>query len=64
MKNNMSSDNKIDNKIIMGVDNLYFKYKRNDDYIIREASFSVREGMLYGMAGRNSTGKSTLLKLL
>lgn len=64
MKNNMSNDNKIDNKIIMGVDNLYFKYKRNDDYIIRGASFSVREGMLYGMVGRNSTGKSTLLKLL
>lgn len=64
MEKDISVDNRIDNKIIMGVDNLYFKYKRKDDYIIRGASFSIREGMLYGMVGRNSAGKSTLLKLL
>ena len=64
MEKDISRDNRIDNKIIMGVDNLYFKYKRKDDYIIRGASFSIREGMLYGMVGRNSAGKSTLLKLL
>ena len=64
MDKDISRDNRIDNKIIMGVDNLYFKYKRKDDYIIRAASFSIREGMLYGMVGRNSAGKSTLLKLL
>lgn len=62
--NNIDNENKINNSVIMAADNLYFKYKRNDDYIIRGASFSVREGMLYGMVGRNSAGKSTLLKLL
>lgn len=56
--------NNINNKDIMSVKNLYFKYRRNDDYIIRDASFSIKEGMLYGMVGKNSVGKSTLLKLL
>lgn len=61
---NMANKNVDIGKDIMGVKNLYFKYRRSDDYIIREASFSIKEGMLYGMVGRNSTGKSTLLKLL
>ena len=67
VKNNDVKNNAADNsmgKIIMRADNLYFKYNRNEAYIIRKASFSIREGMLYGMVGRNSTGKSTLLKLL
>lgn len=51
-------------KAVMCVKNLYFKYRKSSDYIIRGASFSIKEGMLYGMVGRNSTGKSTLLKLL
>ena len=62
MKNNIN--NNINNMEIMSVKNLYFKYRRNDDYIIRDASFSIKEGMLYGMVGKNSVGKSTLLKLL
>ena len=35
MDKDISRDNIIDNKIIMCVYNLYFKYKIKDDYIIR-----------------------------
>lgn len=51
-------------KDIMRVENLYFKYRKRDGYVIKAAAFSIKEGMLYGMVGKNSTGKSTLLKLL
>lgn len=51
-------------KDVINVKDLYFRYSTSEEMVIRNANFSIKEGMIYGLVGRNSTGKTTLLNLL
>lgn len=46
------------------VDNVSFKWREGDPYIIRNASFTAHEGESVAFTGESCTGKSTLLKLI
>lgn len=44
--------------------NVYFKYGHNDDYVLRNVSFSLPKGKMIAIVGESGCGKSTILKLL
>ena len=39
-------------------------YKGNDFYSLKNANFTIEEGDIVGLVGKNGSEKSTLLKLL
>jgi ATP-binding cassette subfamily B protein len=45
-------------------DQIFFRYKPNQEPILRGISFTVQPGMFVGIVGRSGSGKSTLSKLL
>ncbi len=45
-------------------DQIFFRYRPNQEPILRGISFSVQPGMFVGIVGRSGSGKSTLSKLL
>lgn len=45
-------------------DQVFFRYRPNQEAILRGISFTVQPGMLVGIVGRSGSGKSTLSKLL
>ncbi|MEA5472438.1 peptidase domain-containing ABC transporter, partial [Spirulina sp. 06S082] len=45
-------------------DRVFFRYKANQEPIIRGISFTIQPGMFVGIVGRSGSGKSTLSKLL
>ncbi|KXT76026.1 ABC transporter ATP-binding protein [Streptococcus sp. DD12] len=49
---------------IIEVKNLGKRYRKNDFYSLKNASFVIEEGDIVGLVGKNGSGKSTLLKLL
>lgn len=46
------------------VNHLYKKYKESTDFALKDVSFSVREGEIYGILGPNGAGKTTLMSIL
>ncbi|HEY9744306.1 MAG TPA: peptidase domain-containing ABC transporter [Coleofasciculaceae cyanobacterium] len=45
-------------------DQIFFRYRPNQEPILRGISFTVEPGMFVGIVGRSGSGKSTLSKLL
>jgi ATP-binding cassette subfamily B protein len=45
-------------------DQVFFRYRSNQEPILRGISFTVEPGMFVGIVGRSGSGKSTLSKLL
>lgn len=45
------------------LENLSFRYNKKED-ILLNITTQINEGHIYGLLGKNGTGKSTLLKLL
>lgn len=45
-------------------DQVFFRYKPNQEPVLRGISFTVEPGMLVGIVGRSGSGKSTLSKLI
>jgi energy-coupling factor transport system ATP-binding protein len=41
---------------------VYFRYDRKNDFILRELNFSLGKGEFYALLGGNGSGKTTLLK--
>lgn len=46
------------------VDNLYYSYTNDDKYAIRDVSFQVEEGEVFGFLGPSGAGKSTTQGIL
>ena len=49
---------------IIEVKGLWKRYKGNDFYSLKNANFTIEEGDIVGLVGKNGSEKSTLLKLL
>ena len=49
---------------VIEMKNVWFRYEKEEPYILRELSLSVRRGEIFALLGGNGTGKSTLLRLL
>ncbi|HEX3077983.1 MAG TPA: ABC transporter ATP-binding protein [Lachnospiraceae bacterium] len=46
------------------VENLTFRYRKNQPNILNDISFHVKEGEIFGLLGPSGAGKSTLQKIL
>ena len=49
---------------IIEVVNLYKKYKQSTHFALKDLSFSVEKGEIFGMLGTNGAGKTTLMSIL
>lgn len=50
------------NKTLIDISNLHLSYNRGKSFILRDISFSLWEGEVLSIIGKNGTGKSSLLK--
>jgi len=48
----------------VSVKDLYYKYEKNQPYVLKGLSLEVRKGEIYGILGGNGSGKTTLLHLI
>lgn len=46
------------------VENVSFRYKNSDNYILNNISFKIKEGEIVAIIGKNGSGKSTFGKLI
>ncbi len=46
------------------IDQLYYKYKRAENYSLEDISFSIEENDKFGILGPNGAGKTTLISLI
>lgn len=61
----LNIENDINNKeVAIELKDVYFKYNRNDEPILRNASFKVYKGEIYSILGGNGSGKTTTLSLI
>ncbi|MEE0441607.1 MAG: ABC transporter ATP-binding protein, partial [Thomasclavelia sp.] len=49
---------------IYKIENLSFRYQKNQNYILKNISFKIEEGGFYLICGKSGSGKTTLLQLL
>ena len=49
---------------VIEVVNLYKKYKQSPHFALKDLSFSVEKGEIFGMLGTNGAGKTTLMSIL
>lgn len=54
--------NNISNPAPLSVQNLYCRYARQENYALRDISFTAKSGTITGVLGPNGAGKSTFLK--
>tara|TARA_A100001234_G_scaffold218354_1_gene227212 strand:+ start:325 stop:1950 length:1626 start_codon:yes stop_codon:yes gene_type:complete len=52
-----------DNKNMIDINEIDFKYFNNDDWTFKNLTFSIQKGLHYIVSGPNGSGKSTLLAL-
>lgn len=51
-------------KILLQTDNLCFKNKNEQHWLLEKIAFLVKSGEVHGITGKSGTGKTTLLNLL
>jgi fluoroquinolone transport system ATP-binding protein len=44
---------------MINVSNLYYSYKKNDEYAVNDISFNIEKGEIFGFLGPSGAGKST-----
>ena len=54
--------NKIEGEV--SFNNVSFKYESRDQYVFKELSFNIKEGMKVGLVGPSGCGKSTVQQML
>ncbi|MDD3169511.1 MAG: ABC transporter ATP-binding protein [Eubacteriales bacterium] len=57
-------DKRPDNRTILKLEGVSYKYYKDDPYTIEDISFDVKEGEMLAIVGNNGAGKSTLLKAI
>lgn len=58
------ADKRPDNRTILKLDGICYRYYKDDPYTIEDISFDVKEGEMLAIVGNNGAGKSTLLKAI
>lgn len=58
------ADKRPDNRTILKLDGVCYRYYKDDPYTIEDVSFDVKEGEMLAIVGNNGAGKSTLLKAI
>ena len=58
------TDKRPENRTILKLDGISYKYYKDDPYTIEDVSFDVKEGEMLAIVGNNGAGKSTLLKTI
>ena len=53
-----------DEKQILSVENVFFKYPNGEQFTIDNITFCLQKGKKYAIVGANGSGKTTLVKLL
>ena len=51
-------------KIVLAIENLYFKYEDQSDFLIRDFNLTITGPERVAITGENGSGKSTLIKLI
>lgn len=51
-------------KINIRFDNVSFKYPASESYVLKDATFEIKNGETLALVGKNGAGKSTIVKLL
>ena len=51
-------------ELILEIRDLFFKYRKTDDHVLKGLNFSVEKGKIVGLLGPNGAGKSTTMKIL
>ncbi|KGF04298.1 ABC transporter ATP-binding protein [Anaerococcus lactolyticus] len=51
-------------KINIRFDNVSFKYPASESYVLKDATFKIKNGETLALVGKNGAGKSTIVKLL
>ena len=51
-------------KPVINVKNLSHKFRKNDNWVLKDISFSIYRGDFLGIVGQNGSGKTTLAKLI
>ncbi|WP_026883639.1 ATP-binding cassette domain-containing protein [Clostridium akagii] len=46
------------------IENLSFKYRENDKYILKDLNLNIKKNVITAIVGKNGQGKTTLLKIL
>lgn len=58
------SDKRPDNRTILKLEGVSYKYYKEDPYTIEDIRFDVKEGEMLAIVGNNGAGKSTLLRAI
>ncbi|WDV47624.1 ABC transporter ATP-binding protein [Clostridiaceae bacterium M8S5] len=55
---------KIDQIKEIRVENLFYRYKQSQDYVLRDINLTINNNELTAIVGRNGSGKTTLAKII
>ncbi|MFZ2537639.1 MAG: energy-coupling factor transporter ATPase [Oscillospiraceae bacterium] len=52
------------NEVVVEVKNVWFRYDKASEDVVKDLAFSVQKGQLYAIVGGNGTGKTTSLSIV
>lgn len=62
--NHFLSEKVMNKQKILEVKELFYHYRKEDEYVLKECNFTLFDSEIYALLGGNGTGKSTFLKIL
>ncbi|MBM7870398.1 ABC-type multidrug transport system fused ATPase/permease subunit [Clostridium pascui] len=55
---------KIDEIREIKIEHLYYKYREDGDYVLKDINLAIKKGEFFALIGRNGSGKTTLIKIM
>lgn len=52
------------NDVAIRLENVYKKYKNTDNFVVKDVSFAINKGEIFGLLGPNGAGKTTLISMM